>query len=203
MQRISDYRGPGADDYANVLAFNTAFLVVTTELRAAELRRLAAAPFLLFSMRENDLEWWDDALVDRHQADLMGPHEQPNTDLRRLQTAAISFLWHLSRRNPYAVRIISGAPVAWCDRITALPLVTLLNRLGARADLLRSRIDVDEDSGGRLLGHGTSSKALLRRSAQLAVLQGLLTRPGLGEYTRLKTAACGLSRPMRVLEKKV
>jgi hypothetical protein len=203
MERISDYRGPGADDYANVLAFNTAFLMASTELRAAELRRLAAAPFLLFSMRENDLEWWDDALADCRQADLMEPVEQPNADLCRMQIAAISFLWHLSRRNPYAVRIISGAPVAWCDRIIALPLVTLLNRLGTRADLLLSRIDVDAGSGGRLLGHGTSSKPLLRRSAQLAVLQDLLTRPGLGEYTRLKTAACGLSRPMRVLEKKV
>jgi len=203
MERISDYRGPAADDYANVLAFNTAYLAATSDLRAAQAGRLAAAPFLLFSMRENDLEWWDDALADCHQADFMGPDEQPNADLRRLQTAAISFLWHLSRRNPYAVRIISGAPVAWCDRITALPLVTLLNRLGARADLLRSRIDANEDSGRRLLGHGASSRPPLRHSAQLVVLQGLLTRPGLGEYKHLKTAACGLSRPMRVLDKKV
>jgi hypothetical protein len=134
MEQISEYPGPSPDDYANVLALNTAFIKAAFDLKGPQRGRLAAAPFLLFSLRECDPEWWDTVLIDQHQADLLPVAELEDPELRRIQSVALSFLWQLARRNPYAVRIISCATVSWCEKITDLPLITLLDRIGSRGD---------------------------------------------------------------------
>jgi hypothetical protein len=133
---------------------------------------------------------------------MAGP-ELENPELQRLQTAALSFLWHLARRNPYATRIISGASVWWCEKIANLPLVTLLDRTGARGDLMQSRLDNPAELGARLLGDGTSSRPKVRRSSQLVALQSLLTRATSDHYSRLPAAACEMPRPMRLQGKKI
>jgi hypothetical protein len=203
MEQNSEFPGPSLDDYANVLALNTAFIKATSKLKGPQRGRLAAAPFLLFSLREDDAGWWASVLADQSQGDLMAATEHESPDLRRIQTAAMSFLWQLARRNPYVVRIISGATIAWCERITSLPLVTLLNRIGGRNDLMASRLDVPQALGERLLGSGTSSRRQIRRSSQLTALQTLLARSGIDNYARLPAAACNMSGPLRVLDKKL
>jgi hypothetical protein len=203
MEQISEFPGPSPDDYANVLALNTAFIKAVFDMKGPQRGRLAAAPFLLFSLRERDLEWWDAALVENHQGDLMAAPELDNPALRCVQTAALSFLWHLARRNPYATRIISGATVSWCEKITDLPLVTLLERIGVRGDLMQSRLNSPDEHGARLLGDGTSSSPKVRRSSQLVVLQSLLTHARIEHYSRLPAAACNMPRPMRVQDKKI
>ena len=203
MQQINEYPGPNPDDYANVLALNTAFIKAAFEMKGPQRGRLAAAPFLLFSFRERDMDWWDEALVENLQEDLLAAPELDNPQLQRIQIAALSFLWHLARRNPYATRIITGANVSWCEKITALPLVTLLDRIGARGDVMQSRLDNSNRFGGRLLGDGTSSRRTVRRSSQLVALQSLLTQATFDNYTRLPAAACAMPRPMRVQDKKI
>jgi len=203
MEQNSEFPGPSLDDYANVLALNTAFIKATSELKGPQRGRLAASPFLLFSLREDDAGWWATVLADQSQGDLMAATEHESPDLRRIQTAAISFLWQLARRNPYAARIISGATIAWCEKITSLPIVTLLNRIGGRNDLMVSRLDIPQALGERLLGSGTSSRRQIRRSSQLTALQTLLARSGIDNYTRLPAAACSMSGPLRVLDKKL
>ena len=203
MEHSSEFPGPSPDDYANVLALNTAFIKATSELKGPQRGRLAAAPFLLFSLREDDSPWWAGVLADQRQGDLMAAAEHESPELRRIQTAAISFLWQLARRNPYAARIISGASISWCDMITVLPLVTLLNRIGGRGDLMVSRLDTPVALGKRLLGNGTSSRLKVRRSSQLTALHTLLTRSDSDNYTQLSAAACSMSGPLRVLDKKV
>jgi len=203
MEQISEFPGPNPDDYANVRVLNTAYIEATSALKGAQRGRLAAAPFLLFSLRENDIEWWTSALADQQQGDLMATAEFKNPELRRIQTAAMSFLWQLGRRNPYAVRILSGATISWCEKITALPLLTLLERIGRRGDLMTSRLDVPVVNGKRLLDSGTSARRQVRRSSQLAALQALLTRTDVDNYKRLPAAACNMSGPLRVLDKKV
>ena len=188
MEQLSEFPGPSPDDYANVLALNTAFIKAASEMKGPQRGRLAAAPFLLFSFREHDLEWWDSALTDKPQGDLMAVADLENQELRRIQTAALSFLWQLARRNPYATRIISGATVSWCERITDLPLVTLLDRIGVRGDLMQSRLDTPDVLGERLLGDGTSSRRNVRRSSQFTALQSLLTRATFDNYKRLPAA---------------
>jgi hypothetical protein len=202
MEQISEYPGPSEDDYANVLALNTAFIKATFEMKGPQRGRLAAAPFLLFSVRERDSEWWDEALQEQRQGDLMPVAELESSELRRIQTAALSFLWQLARRNSYAVRIISGATMPWCEKIIDLPLLTLLDRIGPRGDLMQSRLEHPEMLGERLLGDGTSSRASIRRSSQLTVLQSLLTSSRFDDYTKLPAAACNMARPLRVHDKK-
>jgi hypothetical protein len=165
--------------------------------------RLASSPFLLFSLREHELDWWNDVLADRPQGDLLETRQLDNVELRQIQFAALSFLWHLGRRNPYAVRIISGASVDWVEKISELPLVTLLERVGMRADLLRSRLERAVAFAERLLNDGTSSKSDVCRSSQFAALQTLLTRPAEENYGQVPAAACSLSIPMQVLDKKL
>lgn len=203
MEHNSEFPGPSPDDYANVLALNTAFIEATSELKGPQRGRLAAAPFLLFSLREDDVAWWAGVLAEQRQGDLMAVAEHESPELSRIQTAAISFLWQLARRNPYAARIISGATISWCDKITSLPLVTLLNRIGGRGDLMISRLAKPVALGERLLGNGTSSRLKVRRSSQLTVLQTLLTRSESDNYTQLPAAACSMSGPLRVLDKKL
>lgn len=202
MEQFSEFKGPSPDDYANVRALNTAFVEATSALKGPQRGRLAAAPFLLFSLRENDVDWWAGVLAEQHQGDLMAAAELESPELRRIQLAAMSFFWQLGRRNPYAARIISGATNAWCEIITDLPLVTLLNRVGARDDLMVSRLSDPVATGKRLLAGGTSSRRQVRRSSQFTVLQALLTQNGLDNYTRLPAAACSMSGPLRVLDKK-
>jgi len=203
MEQISQFPGPNPDDYANVLALNTAFIKATFEMKGPQRGRLAATPFLLFSFRERDLDWWDAALVENHQGDLMAAPELDNPELRHIQTAALSFLWHLARRDPYATRIISGATVSWCEKIAELPLVTLLDRIGVRGDLMQSRLNSPDELGARLLADGTSSRRRVRRSSQLTALQSLLTHTTFDNYTRLPAAACNMTGPLRVQDKKI
>ena len=203
MQQTGEYPGPGPDDYTNVHALNLEFIRVTSDMKGPQRGRLAASPFLLFSLREDDIGWWDTALLDRRQADLLENDELDSPDLYRIQFAALSFLWHLGRRNPYAVRIVSGASVAWCEKVTELPLLTLLNRIGARSDLMQSRLDGTAVFAKRLLGDGTSSSKTVRRSSQFAALQSLLTKAGVENNSRLPAAACRSSTPVRVLDKKL
>jgi hypothetical protein len=202
MQQSNEFSGPSPDDYANVLVLNKAFLKATSLLKGPQRGRLAVAPFLLFSLRENDIDWWDDVLAEQRQGDLMQEAQAENAELSRIQTAAVSFLWQLGRRNSYAARIISGASIAWCEKIADLPLLTLLDRIDGRSDLMTSRLEAPVTLGKRLLGSGTSSKRQVRRSSQFSVLQSLLTRTGLDSYTRLPAAARRLSGPLRVLDKK-
>lgn len=203
MQQISEFPGPSPDDYANVLALNAAFIRATFDMKGPQRGRLAATPFLLFSFRERDLDWWDAALVENYQGDLVEERGLNDPDLQRVQTASLSFLWHLALRNAYAARIISGATQSWCEKITELPLVTLLDRIGARGDLLQSRLDDKGELGTRLLGGGTSSRPKIRRSSQLTALQSLLTHATFEKYPRLPIAACGMRRPVGVQDKKI
>jgi len=201
MQHSGDYPGPSPDDYANVTALNTAFIRATLDLKGPQCGRLAAASFLLFSLREHDPAWWEDALAEGRQGDLMDPGELSSAELRSLQIAALSFIWQLCRRNPYAVRIISGATIAWCERTIQLPLISLLNRVGARGDLVQSRLLDVPGISSRLLSDGISADKVVRRSAHLAALQTLLTHTAAENYSRLPAAACKMPGVMRVLDK--
>ena len=201
MDPISEFQGPTSSDYANVEALNSAFIQATSDMKPPQRGRLAAAPFLLFSLRERDLDWWDAALALSPQADLMASAELIDQSLAAIQVAALSFLWHLASRNPYAVRIVTGASLSWCDKITEQPLVALLDRVGTRSDLIRSRLD--DERCGKLLGNASSSKRRVRRSLQLVVLQSMLTQAGFDHRPELPAAACSMPRSMRVQDKEL
>lgn len=195
MEHATEYASPGKNDYDNVLALNTAFLDLATDLKGPQKGRLAVAPFLLFSLRENDLSWWSDVLSVGSQLDLMEPPAMASDDIRALQSASIGFLWQLSRRNPYAARIITGANLAWCELLAEQPLITLLERSAARGDLMTSRLGDDYDASSQFLAGGASSRHNVRRSSHIVALQSMLTTSRHDPELRLSAAACRLSIP--------
>lgn len=195
MQLSTEYPGPTRDDYANVLALNVAFLDLMHEFKGPQKGRLAAAPFLLFSFHEDDPGWWERALRESPQRDLMASPDLTCAERRRLQSACIGFLWQLCRRNSYAARIISGATVQWCEKFAELPLVTLLERVGARSDLIITRLGATDPNSASLLSDGASSRRQVRRSSHVVALQALLTKNRSGERSRLHAAACSMPAP--------
>ena len=190
--RTHDYQPPDADDYANVTELNHAWLRATTGLRGPQRARLAAAPFLLFSLREHDLEWWRDALDSKSQADWLCQTESAPNPIRRIQSAALGFIWQLARRNPYAARLVSGAGVTWCELLTSVPIVALIERVADRPDMTLSRLDRDATTS--IEAACTSERAELRRSSHLGALQSMLTTSVASLDEPLRSAACRMPR---------
>lgn len=201
MEFSSDYPGPSRDDYANVLALNKAFLNRLNNLKGPQKGRLAAAPFLLFSLRENDLDWWTAALADNSQLQLGEPSSYDVADDCGLQSASIGFLWQLAFRNPYAARIISGASIAWCEMLTGLPLVTVLERVAARSDLMASRLGGPDAVGAQLFAKGASSRQSIRCSSHFVALQLMLTSVRDERDERL-SAACSMTAPRMKMDRR-
>lgn len=197
-----DYEGLTTDDLANVTALNRAWLdldnrqAATERLTLARIERLAAAPFLLFSFRENDDALWRRLLADAPQGDLIEDTPVDDTDLSGLQSAGLAFLWALSRRNPYVARLVTGATLDWCDRLAGSTLARLLGRVSGRL-VICARFGAGDARLERLLQGGASVDSTVRKAAQVAVLQSLLTRGRDAEYHRVPAAARDLRLPHR------
>ncbi len=207
-----DYQGLTATDLANIRALNRCFLKVAAGLEShdigdvagrrltrMQLRRLAATPFLLFSFREHDSDYWIRLLDPDPQIDFGLDADPPADDVRQLQIAGLGFLWQLSCRNPYAARVVSGAPLSWCERLAAMTLVDLLSRVAIRGDLITRRFMSRDSVWRRLLVGGVSSMPQLRTTSQLCALQVLLTSSQHERRSRVPAAACSLSAPARQL----
>lgn len=202
-----EYQGLTEDDVINVRALNRAWLKLAANgserfaaLDDKRRKRLAGAPFLLFTLRESDLQLWSTLLSDRQQRDLFVA--LPDAGQRELQVACLAWLWELARRNPYVARIVAGAPLQWCERIATYPLVRLL-RNAADADLVRPRFRVDSATHRRLLLRGGSALCAARAAAQVAAMQAMLTAIEFSQFGRLPAAACRLQGPSRELTDKV
>ncbi|MBT8092363.1 MAG: hypothetical protein KJN77_04945 [Gammaproteobacteria bacterium] len=196
------FQGPTTDDLENVFALNRHFLralmrpgalrCATADVRRlsqAQRIRLAEAPFLLFSVREQDHALWQGIFAENPQLDL-APAPRPFDDVvRELQTAGLSFLWQLSRRNAYAARVVSGAPVDFCERLANATLIKLLRRTADHVDLLVPRYDAEHEVWRRLTSSGVSATRRLQLMTQQSALQNLLTRGQLLQQEPLPAAA--------------
>ena len=189
-----DYTGPYSADFADVAVLNHAFLVrlrspcaagahlrgylpeqlhpVITALRDVQIERLSASPFLLLSLRERDAGFWQRLAFDHASPDLFGAQDESSDEIA---AAALSFLWHLARRNPYAARLVAGAGNDWCSLLTGTTLLTLLRQASGRRDLLHPRLAGDRTFWTKLLGPGLDSNAEVRVAAHTACLQTMLT----------------------------
>ena len=197
-----DYEGLTTDDLANVAALNRAWLdlghgpATRENLTLERIDRLAAAPFLLFSFREDDDRLWQRLLRDSSQADFIEDTVTGDADLRSLQAAGLAFLWELARRNPYVARVVSGATLDWCGRLAGTTLAELLGKV-AHQLVIRERFAADDARLERLLERGTGADTVLREATLMGVLQSLLTQGGDTRHERLPAAACNLSLPYR------
>jgi hypothetical protein len=205
------YQGPTKDDLENVIALNRYFLGALQRpgamafaapevgcLPLSQRARVAEAPFLLFSLQEQDGELWRQLLSQNPQLELAPAGDPAHVAIQELTFASLSFLWQLSRRNAYAARIVSGAPVDFCDRLVSTTLVELLRKAAGRVDLLVPRFGVDDQIWCRLVTGGVRSERRLQTMSQQSALQCLLTRGQLNDYDELPAAASRFaSQPKR------
>ena len=197
------YEGLTRDDLDNVRALNAVWLeldgrmdMAGHRLTARRRERLAAAPFLLFSFREHDGDWWTWLLDERRQQDLLAAIPQSPDGFHGLQVAAFAFLWEMSRRNPYVARLVTGAPVDWCELIASVTLVHALERIAGH-ETIEARFVKDTSRLARLCRRGASALPETRRSAQLSALQAMLTRSNDQPHGGLPAAACRMAVPAR------
>ena len=213
-----DFNGPASADYANVRALNRTFLGMlrasgpgAAQRRALpedlgpqivgltdlQIERLAGCPFLLMSFRERDTDYWQGLLSAEPTGDLWA--ERPADAMERLLTAGLAFVWQLARLNPYAVRLITGASVAWCEQLAGTELIDLLQTAVGRGDLPSPRFAGEAEPWSRLLGPGIASRPAIRTATHLSVLQSMLTATTATGEPRLRAAACASPAPARGL----
>lgn len=211
-----DFGGPEGSDYENVHSLNKAFLslvVAGTErtalqqqmrpehsLRLANLtcqqrERLATVPFLLFSLRERDDEYWEQLLLTTRERDLFTIATEPTSDYARLVAASLGFIWQLARRNPYSARLICGASLHWCEMLAEQTFFRLLALSATRDDLVIPRSAGDTELWSKLLHAGVVRENHVRHSAQLSALQAVLTRPMKMPESNWAVAACKRTAP--------
>ncbi len=210
-----DFNGPEPADLAEVRSLNIAFLEylraapegqllqqLPTSLRPAvvaltdrQVQRLAAVPFLLLTMRESDHSYWARLFGDRPMRDLFASAPVVVDELGRITSAALGFVWQLSRRNPYATRLVCGGSLDWCEQLAACTLLRLLRRVVDHQDLIGVRFAGNTEFWHRLLGAGLSSELDVRRAAHLCALQTVLTSRELTSGSRLRAAACHSAVP--------
>ena len=183
-----EYEGLTQDDLANVRALNRAWLrcrdggdVVAQSLTAQRLERLAA-------QRTPMIQTLAGLFEDRAQRDLLREPPPSNGGLRELQSAGLAFLWELARRNPYAARIVSGAPSHWCEQIASATLMQLLDRSSC-CDLIQSRFE--------------NISKMHKSFAQIGALQSMLTTGQPARDGRMAAAACRMPATTRQVADKV
>lgn len=214
-----DFYAPEPTDLANVGSLNSAFLgllrdsvsgkslrqqlprdlhPVVAGLSDPEVERLASTPFLLMSFREHDLAFW--RLLDNasHIHDLF-LIERATDELERLIMASLGFLWQLAHRNPFAARLVTGAPIEWVERIAEATLIELLHVAARRQDMLELRFARQRHVWDKLLGPGIDPDDDSRTAAQMTALQVLLTAEAATPYHQPRAAACARSTPKRRL----
>lgn len=208
------FDGPQPVDYRNVRRLNRAYLDLLRRngearisLRTAtdavirrlsglsrrQAERLSGTPFLLLSFRERDDRLWDQVLADEYGRDLLA--RPLGSDLERLTSAGLGFVWQLARQNPYTLRLICGASLHWCERIAERTFFGLLAAAAPHDDLVELRRGDNSDLWLKLLGDGTSRDDEVRTAAHMSALQMVLTRPASGASRRWPLAACRTRTP--------
>lgn len=209
-----EFPGPDTADLAQVESLNRAFLehlgregrslasrlppgIAAALVQAGGIARdrLAKCPFLLFSLREADEQAWSDVFNGGTEPDLVDALARPTVAESRIVSAALAFLWPFACRNPYAARVVSGAPVHWCERLAESRLLDLIEFASNRGGLLSLRFADNGNFWRRMAFAGTSDETAVRQAARITALQDLLTRPPGPGPLKLPAAACRMPAP--------
>ena len=186
------YDGPTQTDYVNIHSLNREFIKVMRScpdrflldsllasrlaaLGRQQLERLAATPFLLFSVSEQNEIAWQEICRDDPNSDLFENSSGSNAEIGNLLAATMGFLWQLAQQNPYSVRMICGGSPAWCELISAMTYFELVSLARNRGELLVLRQAPHADIWSKLLLDGVRAERQIRSAAHIAALQTLLT----------------------------
>ena len=212
------FQGPAAHDLENVFALNAAFLELVADAPEAirapsglplrfgalgkeERSRLARTPILLLSVAEDDMSKWAPVFEARVCRDLFSDVQRPPARIAELVAATLGFLWQLACRDPYAVRVLSGASIEWCEALAGSLLIDVLEFGGREPGLLTMRLADHVPFWNKLLCAATSGSREVRFAARLCALQTALTgsaRP----RRHLRAAACSKPAASMVAERR-
>lgn len=212
-----DFPGPEPADIAHVTALNHEFIHFAVSADGSRLRgmlpdplaarlcrleapareRIARTPFLLGSIDEAGADRWDRLLDVPGPSDLVDRLDGPPPGEQRLVGAMLGFLGDLARRNPYAARVVSGAPLAWCESVALLSPIERVDIAAAGTGLLAFRYARNSRFWQRLLSAGASDEEAVRRAARIWALQAVLTRGERVTAACLPAAACAMVPPAR------
>ena len=212
-----EYPGPEPADIVHVIALNHEFIRLAVSADGARLRgtlpgalparlcrlevsardRIARTPFLLGSIDEDRTDRWNRLLDAPGRLDLVDRLEGPPAGEQRLVGAMLGFLGDLARRNPYAARVVSGAALAWCERVAELSPIERVDIAASGTGLLAFRYGRNSRFWQRLLSAGTSDEDEVRRAARIWALQAVLTRGERATAKSLPAAACAMASPAR------
>ena len=129
------------------------------ELRALRrLEQLAATPFLLFTIQENDELTWRAICRADPNTDLFENGGASDAGISNLLATSVGYLWQLAQQNPYSVRLICGASPDWCEMITAVTYFELVTLTRCRDDLLVLRQARNVDIWSKLLAEGVRAE---------------------------------------------
>jgi hypothetical protein len=189
------FDGPQKADFGNIVPLNQEFLELLRKekslrrciaelpesqrhrlvtLDRVEAHHLAQTPFLLFSFREHDDVYWERILTEPVSPGLF--QGRVSDDVRTLMSSALGVIWHLAQRDPFTLRLFSGAPLAWCETIADLALHRLLDAVCRSGDLPVLRFGDHREMWRALLDGGISGRVPTRMAAQLSGLQIVLSR---------------------------
>lgn len=208
------YQCPGPAELANVFVLNSAFIAwqrsmspgraqaagtgpgIPARLAAldgAQRERLARTPFLLMSLGEDDELRWQSLFSEQKTRDLLQCIQLHDETASRIIAAGLGFLWQLAQRNPYAARLVSGASLDWCEKLSGCTLMDLIARGLEDHTLLAPRMADQSDLWDRLLTAGVSDRRQVRLAARVATLQTVLIQRPLQPYRPVAAAARRIS----------
>lgn len=216
-----EYPGPQRSDFDNVRSLNREFLRLLADhgpgaaplrdlpgelasrlaaLRPTQRDRLAATPFLLFSFRERDDDYWG-RLFEPASGDLLAAIGHDDDARVRLIAAGLGFVWQLAGCNPYAARLICGASLHWCECLAERTLLEVVTATADSPDILIVREAGNEPLWWKLVDSGVSEYREVRKAAHISALQAVLTSSVTAATPRLKRAArAGLAPSRRVAD---
>lgn len=217
-----EYTGPESADLRDVRMLNAAFLeyLASTDgdrlrrqlpeslrpalaaLSQGQIERLSAVPFLLLSLNESDDAYWDRSSSNHPCRDLFTPTANAADPLARIAAAALGFLWQLARNNPYAVRLVCGASLNWCEQLATRSLLHVLETAVEDPGIVAPRLADNRVFWHRLLGAGLSSESVVRRASHLSALQTVQQSFEKTANRRFRSAACYSSTPALYVREK-
>ncbi len=184
-----------ADEAASLLAgFPEDLAARISAMTCEERDSIAAVPFLVFSLRERDDDYWERLLAEDGNLDLYTDADAVSPGRASLVSAALGFLWQMSRTNPYTLRVICGATLHWCERLAGLPLTAVIQRASSRGDILELRARENHRLWDRLTSVPDNDTDV-RSAVQLSALQSLLIQAEPSSPPRWRSAACRQSAP--------
>lgn len=180
------YPCPERTDLAEIRALNAEFLSVCSReqsgdpvsrqlarLTYPERQSLAAVPFLLFSVAEDDVSLWN-RLFDR-DSDLLDEPTAP--EWVPITTAAIAFLWHLAKRAPHDVRLFAACSSTWCQRLAEHRLMCVTEGAVAAGIRPKPRFEDRPDTWNMLIDACRTADPALLGVGQMMAMQRLLLQP--------------------------